>query len=341
MALFDDAGLIPAAQITNPGQTVGDSAGTMAQTIAEYGGMVEHTIDRRSVMNGWVPVRTVTGTNTVQNFAVGEATLGKVVPGTPPTAASAEFSKANLVIDTLIYARNTIAQLEVFQTQYDARAEVGVEHGKKIAKFYDEAFFIQAAKASLLTESKFSNAQGANKPAGFSGGNVQTLTATADALDPAKMYDAVRSLSIKFENKDVSPVEDNLILAVRTEQFHALADAEQIVNGNYLTAQGNQLTGIPIFKALGVPVLTSNNLPNTNISGHLLSTTANSSAYDGNFTKLVGLMFSPRALLAGETIPLNSDVFFDKIYKMWFVDSSLSFGVTPNRAEYAGSIWKP
>jgi hypothetical protein len=341
MALFDDAGLIPAAQITNPAKTVGDAAGTMGQIIAEYGGHVEGTIERRSIMNGWVPLRPVRGTNTVQNFAVGEATLGKVTPGTPPDATPAEFGKANLVIDTLIFGRNTFPLLEVFQTSYDARKEVGTEHGKKIAKFFDQAMLIQAAKASMATESKFSNGQGTNKPAGHSGGNVVTLAASGDGLDPAKLYKAVRDLSVKFELKDIVPAQDDLILVTQPAQFYALADAEQIVNGNYKTSDGNTFENIAIYKALGVPVMSSNNLPNTNVTAHLLSNAGNSNAYNGDFTKLVGVMFSARALLAGETIPLNSDVFYDKNYKMWFVDSHLSFGVTVNRAEYAGSIWLP
>lgn len=340
MALFDDAGLIPAAQITNPARTVGDAAGTMNQIIAEYGGMVEHTIERRSALQGWVPLRSVRGTNTVQNFAVGEATLQKVVPGTPPDASPAEFSKANLVIDTLINARNTMALLETFQTSYDARKEVGIEHGRKISKFFDQAMFIQAAKASLLTNSKFSNGQ-ANKPAGHFGGNVVTLTNAGDAQDPAKLYKAIRDLTVKFELKDVTPAQDDMLLAVAPAQFYALADAEQIVNGDYKTSEGSTMTGVPIYKALGVPVISSNNVPQTNVTAHELSNAANGNAYNGDFTKLVGLMFSTRALLAGETIPLTSDVFYDKNYKMWFVDSHLSFGVTPNRAEYAGSIWLP
>jgi hypothetical protein len=65
------------------------------------------------------------------------------------------------------------------------------------------------------------------------------------------------------------------------------------------------------------------------------------SAYDGDFSKVVAAAFSPRALLAGETIPLTTDVFWDKITKQWFVDAHLSYGVTPNRAEFSGVILKP
>jgi hypothetical protein len=127
------------------------------------------------------------------------------------------------------------------------------------------------------------------------------------------------------------------MIVLRPKPFYALMDAEQIVNGNYVTAEGTSKEGF-IFKAFGCRVARSNNLPNTVIAGHLLSNAANGNAYDGDFTKLVAVAFSPRALLAGETIPLTSDVFYDKQYKSWFVDSHLAYAVGPNRAEYAGSV---
>ncbi len=97
-----------------------------------------------------------------------------------------------------------------------------------------------------------------------------------------------------------------------------------------------------LLKTYGVPVVASNNFPGgENISGHLLSNVANSNAYDGDFTKIVAAAFSPSALLAGETIPLTTAVFWDEKSKHWFVDAHLSFGVTPNRAEFAGVIRKP
>ncbi|MDY3199064.1 MAG: hypothetical protein RBT58_11940, partial [Pseudomonadaceae bacterium] len=62
---------------------------------------------------------------------------------------------------------------------------------------------------------------------------------------------------------------------------------------------------------------------------------------DGDFTKLVAVAFAPNALLAGETIPLTTAVWYSEEKKTWFVDAHLSFGVTPNRAEYAGRILIP
>jgi hypothetical protein len=47
----------------------------------------------------------------------------------------------------------------------------------------------------------------------------------------------------------------------------------------------------------------------------------------------------PKALLAGETIPLTSKVYWSDVELQWFIDSYLAYGVTPNRAEMAGGIF--
>lgn len=308
----------------------------LALIIEEYGGIVEGTIARKSALDGFVPMKRVVGTSTLTNDAIGEATLGKVTPGTMPDGVAADFSKNSVTIDTLIYARNTLPLLDSFQTRYDVRKEIGVEHGKKIAKFRDQALFIQAAKAAAATVSPYGTVDGWD-----GGGSTQTLAAAGDVSDPAKLYAALAALFTKMEEKDVDVRADDIILAVRPAEFYTLQQAEQLVNGNYITSEGNTIQNAVMLKAFGVPVVSSNNVPKTVISGHLLSNARNSNAYDGDFTKLVALAFSARALLAGETIPLTSDVFYDKLTKQWFVDSHLAFGVTANRAEYAGRIVLP
>lgn len=338
MPLFDDAGNIPSAQLTRPGQ-LDQTGDIMATAVTEYSQQVQHTIERRSALSGFVAPRSVRGTNSIGNFGFGKSTIGVVTPGEAPPATKNDVGKVTLTIDTVVYTRHALPLLEVFQTSYDARVELGVEDGIEMAKFIDQAFFIQAAKASMLSDSAYSAV--ANKPAGFKGGSLEVLAAAGDATDPAKLYQAISNLFVKMEEKDVVPRMDDVMVAVKPAQFYALQDAEQIVNGNYVTARGTVLEGIPIFKAFGCPIISSNNVPATNVTAHELSNATNGNAYNGDFSKLVGIAFSPKALLAGETIPLESDVFYDKIYKSWFVDSHTSFGVTPDRAEYAGSIWLP
>lgn len=322
--------------ITRPGMD-GTGPAIDGLHIEEYTGVVEQTIARKSALEGFVTARSVRGTSVITNFAVGESTLQKLTPGTTPDGSVSKFGKNSLTVDTVILARNIFPLLETWQTSYDARAEVGQEHGKKIAKFRDQAYFIQALKTALLTSARHSGVDGA----GHSGGSKVTMAGSSDNLDPAKLFAYIADLFVLMEAKDVDPRTDDVMIAVKPAEFYTLLQNEQLINAQYKTSNGTSIDAM-LLKTYGVPVISSNNFPGgSNISGHLLSNSDNSNAYDGDFTKAVAVAFSPRALLAGETIPLTTDVFWDKKAKHWFVDAYLAFAAGPNRAEFAGAIYKP
>lgn len=326
---------LPTFNPTFPNQALG-TGDELALAIEQFTGVVEGTIERKSKAAPFVMVRPVRGTTTITNEGIGESTLQVVVPGVTPDGTSEnQFNRINLTVDTLVLARTNVPLLDSFQKNYDVQAEIGREHGKKIAKFYDEAFFIQAAKAAALGSSAYGALPG------HQGGSTVTLDATGDATDPAALYSALSDLFAQMEGKDVDPGTDDVMVALRPAAFYALLDAEQIVNGEYITSRGTKVEGVKMLKAFGVPVVSSNNVPNTNITSHPLSNSRNSNAYNGDFTKLVAVAFAPNALLAGETIALTPAVWYSEEKKTWFIDAHLSFGVTPNRAEYAGRIVTP
>ena len=329
-----------AMNVTRPNAINGvdtTAADKLALVIEEFTGMVEATIERKSILADHVPIRSVQGTATFTNHAVGKSTLQAVVPGEALQGIKSDFAKRSVTIDTVIAAREFFALLETFQTQMDTRREVANEQGKEIAKFRDQAFLIQALKAARLAESAYANGQ-AGKPSGHFGGSLETLATLADAQDPAKLYAALGKLLVKMENKDVDPRSDDVMIVVRPSFYNTLIQAEQLVNTEYVTASGNRVNDGWVLKTYGVPVFSSNNLPNSNVAGHKLSNAFNGNAYDGDFSKTVAAVFSPRSIMAGETIPVQSDVFYDKLYKSWVVDSHLAFAVGPNRAEYAAEL---
>lgn len=324
--------------VVRPNAQLGDDSNPLALVIEEFAGIVEGTIQRRSATEGWLPIRKVTGTATVTKDAIGESQLGKVTPGETPDGTKNQFSKNSVTVDTLVYARATLPLLDSFQTKYDVRKEIGTEHGKKIAKFKDTAFLVQGVKAALQTESSYGPLPG------HSGGSQEILSSAGDATDPAKLYSAFARLFAQIEEKDVDPINDELVIFVRPTVFYALLESEQVINGQYLTSDGTSVEG-HVFKAWGVPVKSTANLPNGVISttddsgnsvGRLLG-----DGYTGDFSKLVALACAPRAILAGETISLTSDVFYDRISKSWYVDAHLAFAATPDRSEYAGVIMTP
>lgn len=321
--------------ITRPGSQDG-GVNTRALHIEEFTGLVEGTIARLSVCAPRIPVKPVRGTSTITNFAVGKSTIQKITPGQPIDGTVSKFGKASLVIDTTIIARAVLPLLETFQTSYDARAEIAQEHGKELAKQFDQTFFIQAAKAGALTANRFGLTA-----AGHTGASQVALGNAADATDPAILYSKLVDLLTALRLKDVDPINDGVIIAVGPTEFATLSMNELLINTNYKLADGTSIEA-QMLKAHGCHVVQSNNyVGGQTISGHLLSNADNSNAYDGDFSKLVATAFAPKALMAGETIALQSEVFFDKLSKQWFIDSWRSFGVAPSVAAFAGNLNKP
>lgn len=307
-----------------------------ALQIEKFMGDVEGTIARRSKTEPIINIKPVKGTSTVSNFAIGESQLQVLQPGVTPNGTKSEFGKNSVQVDRTILARATLPLLDVFQTSYDARKEIAVEHGKKIAKMKDQAFIIQAVKTANLAHSTYFST---TELAGHAGGTIVKLAVANDEKDPAKLYSAFASLFAQMEEKDVDPIDDDLFIFMRPTEFYTLLEAEQVINGNYVTAAGTSVEG-HIFKAWGVPVISSNNVPNWVESGAANSVSAlMGNDYKGDFTKLVAVAFSARAVLAGSTIDLQTKVFFDDVSKHWFVDAWLAFAATSNRAEFAGAIY--
>jgi len=320
--------------ITKPGQALG-TGDDWALHIEQFTGIVEGTIARKSKISPYVDVRPVRGTSMLTNEGIGESTLQVLTKGESPSPTINEANRIILTVDTTIISRNWVAQLDDFQKHYDFKSRLGEEQGKKIAKFTDQAFAIQAAKSAAASGSAYGTLDG------HFGGTTKTLGATGDATDPAALYSAFGDLFAEMEEKDVDPQGDGVIAVVGPKQFAALSDAEQIVNGEYVTAQGVTMQNVKMLKAWGVPIISTNNQPKTNITAHELSNARNGNAFNGDFTKLVATAFAPNSLLAGETIPLMTNVWWDDATKGYFIDSWLAFSATPNRNEYSGRIVLP
>ena len=226
--------------LIRPGQANGAGA-TDALHLEEFGGLVQGTFERMSVCAPRIPIRSVRGTSTVSNFGVGKSTVSKItVDGKAPDATSSnKFGKTSFNIDTTILARAVLPLLEVFQTSYDARAEIAREHAKELAKQYDQTFFVQATIAGLLTANKFGLTA-----AGHDGGSQVTFTGASDHQDPALLYQAIVDLITAMRLKDVDPVGDGVIVAVSPTELATLSMAELLINGEYTTAAGTTIPGM-------------------------------------------------------------------------------------------------
>jgi len=300
--------------------------------IDEYGGEVESQFAKSAIMRQYVKVRPVRGTDTIVNNRVGRTQLQALVPGVRPEPTVTGFGKVQLVVDTVILARDNRSMLNEFQTHFDARMELAQDHGKELGKFFDQAFIIQAIKGAKQTApTGLNSAIGAGK-------NLEFASA-GDELDPDKLYAKIAAIITSMEEEDIDVAE--LLVFVRPTQFEVLKNNNKLMSRDYSSGNGDFAKGL-IYEINGARIVKTARIPTAAITGHKLSNAGNSNAYDmtAEEADAVAVILHPKSLFAGETIPMTSDIWFNREEKQWFIDSFIAFGVTVNRPDVCGTVNK-
>lgn len=299
----------------------------------QYGGEVESQFAVASVMRQYVKIRPIKNTDTLVNNRVGRTQLQRLIPGVRPDAAPAtQFGRVSLTVDTVVLARDNRSMLNDLQTHFDARMELAQDHAKELGKFFDQAFIIQTIKGSGL-------AAPANLNGAIGAGQRKVLTAAGDETDPDKLYRGIADIIVQMEEAEI-PAHEMLIF-VRPTQYDVLLSNNKLISRDYSAMGGDFAKGV-VQTIKDVRIEKSVRIPTAPITNHYLSNTQNGMAYDVDSVeaRAVAVVLHPRSLLAGETIPLTSDIWFDRIEKQYFIDSFLAFGVTPNRPDLCGALLK-
>lgn len=300
--------------------------------IDEYGGEVESQFAKSSIMREFTKVRVVKNTDTLINNRVGRTTLKAIVPGVRPDATPTAFGKVSVTVDTVILARDNRSMLNEFQTHFDARMELAQDHGKEIGKFFDEALIIIAIKGShQAAPSGLNSAIGAGK--------AIELAQAGDELDPDELADAIEDIIVEMEEEDIDVSE--LVVLVRPTQYKVLRQNNKLLSRDYAAGNGDYAKGI-IYEIAGARIVKTSRIPTAAITNHKLSNVNNSNAYDLTAAQAdaVAVILHPKSLLAGETIPLTSDIWFNREEKQWFIDSFIAFAAAVNRPDVCGTVNK-
>ena len=303
----------------------------------QYGGEVESQFKKSAIMRQYAKVRPVRGTDTIVNNRVGRTTLKALTPGVRPQGDATPFGKVSLTVDTVVLARDNRSMLNDLQTHFDARMELAQDHGKELGFFFDQAFIIMGIKGSVAAAPVLGDGTASKQSIGA--GKNATLAAALDELDPDKLYKAITGIIVAMEEEEI-PV-DELVVFVRPTQFQVLLQNNKLLSRDFAAGNGDYAKGM-IYEIGGARIVKTARIPTSAITGHYLSNTDNSNAYDVTATqaKAVAVILHPKSLMAGETIPLTSDIWFNREEKQWFIDSFLAFGVTVNRPDVCGAVFK-
>ena len=298
-----------------------------SEMIEHYGGVVDGQFAKDSMMRRFITVQPVRGTDTLINRRIGKTELKALVDGVRPAASKTPFGRVSVTVDTTIIARDNRSQLNEFQTDFNARAEIGKDHGKQMAKFFDEAMLIQAIKGAYqAAPAGLNNAIGA--------GLVRPMAVAGDDLDPDLLYAEIAAIITAQQEQDIDT--DSSAVFVRPTHYDVLLNCDKLIDRDFSSANGDFANGV-VKTIKGVPIVMTARVPSTANAAHLLGASYNVSATEA---KTVAIITHPQSLLVGETIPLTSDVWFDKKERQWFIDSFVAFGAAPRRPDVSGVVRK-
>lgn len=309
---------------------------TNDEMIEEYAGAVDSQFAKSSIMRGFVNIEGLSGTDTKIKRRVGRTVIKKVVAGVRPDASPTNFGRTSVTVDSISLARDNRDLLNEFQTDFNARAELGKDHGKELGKLFDQAHLIAGIKGAAVTAVPTA-AGGTSYNGAFGAGSTSTLAASGDDLDPTKFYEAIAAQVTQMEEQEIDIEE--CVCFVRPTYADVLLNNDKLLSRDFSSDNGDFANGT--FKTLkGVPIVTTTRLPNAAIPNHVMSDAKNSNFYNVTAAeaRTRALIIHPKAIMAAETIPLTSKVYYDNKELQWFIDSYLAFGVNYDRPDCAAAV---
>lgn len=205
-----------------------------------------------------------------------KGTAGYHTPGTQLLGTAVAHNERTIVIDDLLVADRSIANIDEAMSHYDVRSIYSRDIGMALARTYDRNILqvgVLAARASATV----------------TGGSGGTRLIDGDFDDTvgdleAGIFDAAQAL----DEKDV-PENDRYVVLRPAQYWLLVQGSTKVVNADYAPTQaGGYITG-KIRQIAGVEIVMSNNVPGTNVS-------TGPTAYRGNFSSVVGLVWQKGAM---------------------------------------------
>lgn len=325
-----------ANMMTQPAVSASGEALTLL--IEKFNGEVHKAYSTQEGLINKFQKQSVTGTNMVSNKFMSRSELQKLTPGQEAEATNVEFDKNALIVDTVILARNFIHDLHRLQNDFEVMSELAMDQAN-LMREHEDRMVIQQLVSAGLTGGTYDLATGA-----VTGGTarlkshgmaVKTNLSTTQGADPVSVVAALEIAVLGLIRQKVN-LQD-LVCRVPLEVFSQLVDYGYVDlgrGGESMFQIGGAMTGS--LRPFGITVEASVIFSEEKAQGahtSLLSNANNGDRYDWttDMSNAIGVVYGRKALLVGETISMQSDLFYDKKVKGNFIDTWMSNGATSDR----------
>ena len=297
-----------------------------------FSGEVLTAFTRNNIFNDQLhSVRTITSGKSAQFPVLGTATASYHTPGNLLTGGNQIRHGERLIsIDDLLIADVFVSRLEELKNHYDVRAAYADELGKALAKTYDSNVAKMIANASRASSTLTGIAGGLTLT--LASGNTASASVTGDEI-AAAIYDIAQA----FDERDIPPT-DRFCVLPPAEYYKLAESATRTVDVDFNPGGNGSFASGKIQQVAGIPVMMSNNIPQTNVSSN---PSGANNTYSGDDSKTIGLVFHKSAVGTVKLMDMTTEITgneYATMYQGTLLVAKYALGHGILRPECAASI---
>ena len=303
--------------------------------IEEHLGFVDKAFTYASKLANVMNIRTLSGTNALRVDRLGDVTVQGRKSGAALTATTVPNDKMTLIVDTLLYTRHNFDKFDDWTSSFDHRKEVGEADGIALAKLFDQAALIQAAKCADF-----------QVPTGFTGafnpGILIKANITANIEDgeanAARLVTAHRQSLEQLIQRDLGDeLYSEGITFVSPQIFSVLLEHKKLLSVDWQAGQpANDYSRARIGMLNGVRVIETPRIPTSAIASHPLGTAFNVTATEAK--RQIVTIIPSLTLIAGQVSELKADYWENKGEFGWVLDTYQAYNIGQRRPDSAAVV---
>lgn len=231
-------------------------------------------------------VRTIASGKSASFPVLGTATAAYHVIGEPLVGANQIKANEKIInIDDMLISQAVVAKLDELKNHYDVRSIYTAELGKALAKAYDQNVAKVIANASRASTTL----------TGGNGGLVLTLptgNTNSAAVTGDELVAAIYDIAQEFDARDIPPT-DRFCVLPPAEYYKIPESATRIIDTDFNPQGNGSVAAGRVSMVAGIPVMMSNNVPQTNVASN---PSGAKNTYSGDDSKTLGLVFHKSAV---------------------------------------------
>lgn len=303
--------------------------------IEEHLGIVDKTFAYSSQLANVMNIRNLRGTNTARIDRFGAVKVGGRKTGQPLNASKVVNDKFNITVDTVLYLRHEFDKFDDWTTDLQYRKEIAELDGTELAKQFDQACLIQAAKCADFTP-----------PSGLEGSFNSGILTTATITGTAATGEADADILVRAHRKGIEQliqrdlgdrVYSEAITYVDPAIFTVLLEHKKLTNVEYQALGGvNDYARSRIAVLNGVRLVETPRVVTAAITDNPLGSAFNMTAAQAR-RRMITIIPS-LTLVTAQVHALTGDYWEDKREFSWVLDTYQSYNIGQRRPDAAAVV---